>query len=360
MNQTKQKNRLYFFFSLICVFLLSVCFIKKYDGFHTEDAHFANYTLLGSDSNGLAYYCDEDDSSKIAVAIGSCTDQDIVVTTYNDKPVKEVFPAGFQNCSTIRTIDLPDSITTFGTDAFAGSSLESITIPNGLTVISSGAFRNCRSLIKVTFKTGNAVTTINDYAFANDYNLTTFQFHKITHLTTIGKEAFLYCLGLSDIIFPDSFTTLGSYAFHDCKNLTTIYFPAAITNIGAFAFRGVGESAKIYFSENRSTTVSDLSWSDPDSSLSFKDDYNFSYDNYYIPIVFGVGNLKIVGPFKFSRPESGDYILNRCETDEAGNWTDTGEIEFTETIENNEVVLWSYEDDGITTDLQIPATIEWV
>ena len=307
MNNTGQKNRLYFFFSLICVFILSVCFIRKYDGFHTEDAHFANYTLLGNDSNGLAYYCDEDDSNKIAVAIGTCTDQDITVTKFNNKNVTEVFPSGFQNCSTIRTISLPDTVAVFGTDAFAGSSLESITIPDELTVISTGAFRNCKNLTTVTFKNTNQVITINDYAFANDYSLTTFQFHKITHLTTIGKEAFLDCIGLSSVFFPNSFTTLESYAFQDCKNLTTIYFPASITRIGPFAFKGVGESAKIYFSENRVQTVTDCNISDPNASttIPFEYDNNFSFGDHYIPVVFDVGDLKMVGPFTYSRPNDG-------------------------------------------------------
>ena len=360
MNNTRQKNRLYFFFSLICVFLLSVCFIRKYDGFHGEDAHFANYTLLGSDSNGLAYYCDEDDSSKIAVAIGSCTDQDIEVSEYNDKPVTEIYPSGFQNCSTIRTISLPDTVTVFGTDAFAGSSIESLTIPDGLTVISTGAFRNCKNLTTVTFKNTNQVITINDYAFANDFNLTSFPFHKISHLTTIGKEAFLYCIGLSSVFFPNSFTTLESYAFQDCKNLTTIYFPASITRIGSVAFKGVGESAKIYFSENRVQTVTDCNISDPNASttIPFEYDNNFSFGDHYIPVVFDVGELKIVGPFTYSRPNDGVKELKKCVTDSNGNWGVTENTEYTETIASDEVIIMSYDDDG-TTNLDIPATIEW-
>ena len=142
MNTGKQKNKIYFFFSLICVFILSVCFLRKYDGYHDENAHFANYSVAGSDSSGLVYYRDDVNPNKIAVAVGNCTLENIEVTTFNGEDVTEVFPSGFQNCKTIKTISLPDTITAFGTDAFAGSSLESITIPNGLTAISSGAFRN--------------------------------------------------------------------------------------------------------------------------------------------------------------------------------------------------------------------------
>ena len=364
MNKTTQKTKLYFFFSLICVFLLSVCFIRKYDGFHGEDAHFANYTLLGSGSNGLDYYYDEDNPSRVAVALGSCDDQDIEVDdTFQGKDVTEIYPAGFQNCSTIETITLPATIDTIGTEAFAGSSLQSITIPDEVKVISTGAFRNCKNLTEVLFEDPE-VTTINDYAFANDFNLSSFAFHKIKKLTTIGEEAFLYCLALRTIIFPDNFKTLKSYAFQDCKGLVTIYFPGSIQSIGYYAFKGVGDSARIYFSESRATTVSDCNINDPNvaTTIPFEYDENFSYGDHYIPVTFDVGDLKILGPFRFSRPNNNAYPLYECTTG-AGeeDWAlDTLHYE-TETIADDEVVLMNYEDDGIysKTTFDIPATVEW-
>ncbi len=360
----KTKSKLYFFFSLIGTLLLSACGIRNHHGFIDEDARFANYTFLGNDgdgSTGLAYYADETNPNEIAVGLGTCREHDITVTTYDGKPVTSVFPSGFLNCDSIRTISLPDTVTTFGTDAFAGSTLNSITIPNGLTVISSGAFRNCKELVEVDFdKENNTVTAINDYAFANDFKLSSFPFHKITHLTSVGKEAFLYCLGLRSVIFPKGFTTLGSYAFQDCKGLTTIYFPDSIASIGEFAFRGVGQSAKIYFCEEREDVVSDLSLSDPNpgTTIPFEDAHNFSYGNYHVPIIFGVGELIIKPPFHFLRPDDGSYVLNKYTSDKDGNWAEDGTPEFTETIAEDEVILWNYEDDGRTT-LDIPSTVEW-
>ena len=365
MNMTKQKNRLYFFFSLICVFLLSVCFLRKYDGFRGEDAHFANYTLLGSDSNGLEFYYDEDNPSKVAVAVGSCDDQDVTVSDkFQGKDVTEIYPAGFQNCSTIETITLPATIDTIGTEAFAGSSLQSITIPDEVKVISTGAFRNCKNLTEVLFEDPE-VTTINDYAFANDFNLSSFAFHKIKKLTTIGEEAFLYCLALRTVIFPDTFKTLKSYAFQDCKGLVTIYFPGSIQSIGYYAFKGVGDSARIYFSESRATTVSDCSINDPNvnTTIPFEYNENFSYGDHYIPVTFDVGDLKILGPFRFSRPNNNAYPLYECTTGAGeGDWDVDASLPYeTETIADDEVVLMNYEDDGVysKTTFDIPATVEW-
>lgn len=365
MNKTKIKSRISFFFSLVCTLLLSACGVRNFHGFVDEDARFANYTFLGTDgdgSTGLAYYADETNPDEIAVAIGTCEAQDITVSTYDGKPVTSVFPSGFLNCDTIRTITLPDTVTVFGTDAFAGSSLQTIAIPNGLTVISSGAFRNCKELVEVEFdKDNNSVATINDYAFANDFKLSTFPFHKLAHLTSIGKEAFLYCLGLRSVIFPNGFTTLASYAFQDCKGLTTIYFPDSIASIGFFAFRGVGETAKIYFSGEREDVVSALDLDDahPGTALPLEDSHNYSFASYHVPIVFGVGELIIDGPYHFSRPEGGTYDLNLYNGTGDGVWADQSRPEYTETIKEDEVILWNYEDDGVTTSLNIPSTIDW-
>ena len=370
MNKTNQKNRLYFFFSLIFTLLITACGIRNYKGFVGEDAHFANYVQLegaGEGTPGLAYYADSTNPNEIAVGVGTCQADQIRVTTYDNKPVTQVFPAGFQNCTTIRTIILPDTVTTFGTDAFAGSSLVSIEIPNGLAVISTGAFRNCKDLTTVTFKTEegneNNVTTINDYAFANDYNLSTFAFHNIKHLTYVGKEAFLYCLSLRSVIFPDSFTTLESYAFQDCKGLATIYFGDNVTSIGAYAFKGVGESAKIYFSQKRPQAVSALNINDPQASLSnpgpFEFDINLSFGSTHLQVIFGVGKLKVDGPFQFSRPESGTYTMNKCSIGDNGTgWKVTNQVDYTDDIAPDEVVLIYYDDDG-RSEIEIPSVVHW-
>lgn len=369
MNNAKQKNRLYFFFSLIFTLLITACGVRNYKGFVEEDARFANYTFLDYGSDGLAYYVDEANPSDIAVGIGTCTDENIAVTKYTetvdgtpvDHNVTSVFPSGFQNCNTIKKITLPDTITTFGTDAFAGSSLETITIPKNLTAISSGAFRNCKSLESVKFKNGNLLNAINDYAFANCFNLVTFPFHEITNLTTIGKEAFLYCLGLTNVVFPDHFAILESYAFQDCKNLTTIYFPASIAYVASNAFRGVGESARIYFSENEPGSGNSSSSGSASSSItpvSLAEDFNFSYGDYYIPVRFGVGAMKFVGDFQFITPDGGFYPLVECTADQdVSKWKATGTVEIYEPIAENEVLLMGYTGEGNNISLDIPSTI---
>jgi hypothetical protein len=65
----------------------------------------------------------------------------------------------FYNCFSLKRLDLPNGITSFGGNSFTGCfSLLSINIPNGITSISS-IFDGCRSLKSITIP--NTVTTWN-------------------------------------------------------------------------------------------------------------------------------------------------------------------------------------------------------
>ncbi|MGM9531383.1 leucine-rich repeat domain-containing protein, partial [Intestinibacter sp.] len=59
--------------------------------------------------------------------------------------------AAFNGCSALKNITIPKSVTTIEDNAFYGcSSLTSITIPEGVTSIEPGLFMDCSSLASVT------------------------------------------------------------------------------------------------------------------------------------------------------------------------------------------------------------------
>ena len=57
----------------------------------------------------------------------------------------------FYGCSSLKTIDLPESITQIDIEAFQYSGLESFTIPPRITSIPQRMFAECQSLKSVTF-----------------------------------------------------------------------------------------------------------------------------------------------------------------------------------------------------------------
>ena len=81
--------------------------------------------------------------------------------------------------------------------AFYGCiSLPSIDIPNSVTFIGSEAFRYCSSLTSIVIP--NSVTSIGVCAFYN-------------------------CNGLTSIVIPNSVTEIGYWAFYWCSGLTDVY-----------------------------------------------------------------------------------------------------------------------------------------
>ena len=128
----------------------------------------------------------------------------------------------FEDCSSLTSVTIPNSVTSIGGDAFSGcSSLTSVTIPNSVTSIGYEAFYKCSSLTSVTI--GNSVTSIGDRAFYFCSSLTSVTIPN--SVTSIGHYAFNGCSGLTSVTIPNSVTSIGSSAFSGCSGLTAIYVP---------------------------------------------------------------------------------------------------------------------------------------
>jgi hypothetical protein len=156
--------------------------------------------------------------------------------------------------TSLRSVTIPNSVTSIGAGAFGWTGLTSVTIPNTVTSIGAFAFQGCSSLISVTI--GNSVTSIGDGAFQGCYRLSAITvadfnssyssadcvlFNKSqttlvefpggkvgsytipNTVTNIGASAFAGS-GLTNVTIPNSVTSIGARAFIGCYNLTGAYF----------------------------------------------------------------------------------------------------------------------------------------
>ena len=183
---------------------------------------------------GLQYTLNEDGTAYIASGMGTATDTDIVIASeYNGLPVTSIGDNAFYNCSSLTSINIPDSITSIGSGAFFGcSSLTSISIPEGVTSMGDYAFYDCSSLTSLTIP--DSVTSIGDYAFSWCTSLESITIGG--SVTSIGDSAFDGCDSLASITIPDSVTSIGVGAFYDCDSLESVTIGNGVTSIGDYAF----------------------------------------------------------------------------------------------------------------------------
>ena len=154
----------------------------------------------------------------------------------------------FSGCSSLRSITIPNCITTIGESTFEGcSSLTNINIPSSVTSIEDFAFSGCSSLTSITIP--ESVTSIEDYAFSDCRSLTSINIP--SSVTTIGFFAFTDCISLTDIIIPSSVKTIESFSFERCYSLKNVYYCGTETEWESIKFESddLTSSTIYYYSE---------------------------------------------------------------------------------------------------------------
>lgn len=111
--------------------------------------------------------------------------------------------------------------------------IESIVIPDSVTLISIGAFRNCTSLKEITLP--DTVHGIDKQVFMGCTSLESID---LSNMGSINDEAFSGCTNLKEVILSDSLKEIGHAAFMDCVSLEKVEIPESVTRIYTYAFNG--------------------------------------------------------------------------------------------------------------------------
>ena len=112
--------------------------------------------------------------------------------------------------NSLKEIILSNPLKVIGKDAFAYSSVESVIIPDSVEIISEEAFRNCKSLKKISFGTG--LKMIKKGAFSGLHEIPKWVLPE--GLKMIDDHAFLYS-SIEEIHIPATVDFIGKGAFQN-------------------------------------------------------------------------------------------------------------------------------------------------
>ena len=151
----------------------------------------------------------------------------------------------FLECTNIKSVILPNTLTAIGTQAFWGSSLVSISIPASVETIEEYAFEGCEALTSIEIPA--SVEKIGELAFYGCTSLQTVTFKKGSQLKTIEMSVFGHCKALASIEIPASVETIVGNAFYGCTALASIEIPASVETIEEDAFLGCSSLKTVTF-----------------------------------------------------------------------------------------------------------------
>ena len=231
----------------------------------------------------LTYEVQNDGTIKITDCDGNASGALTIPSTIGGKKVTSIGYHAFYDGSSLTSITIPEGVTSIDSYAFDDcSSLTSINvsennknycsvdgvlfnkdkteliqypikkegtsykIPNSVTSIGDRIFRWCENLTSITIP--NSVTSIGQEAFLGCSSLTSITIPN--SVTSIEKWVFAECSSLTSITIPEGVTSIGSYAFYDCSSLTSITIPEGVTSIGNWALSGCSSLTSINVSDN--------------------------------------------------------------------------------------------------------------
>ena len=191
-------------FSLLLTLVIS---IGAWSQTKIGDFYYDTYNI--SDNNKYAILSSPPDGSGVTYRGDMVIPDSVYHPTEKRKfRVQYISSYAFKNCTSLRSIVIPNSVTQIGSGAFSGcTGLTSVTIGNGVTDIQEDAFKGSNSYSSYNYK-----VYISDLAQWCSINF------KNALSNPLNKSAQLYLNGslITRLVIPEKVKTITNYAFYNC------------------------------------------------------------------------------------------------------------------------------------------------
>ena len=145
---------------------------------------------------------------------------------------------------TTGNINIPDSCTYIGDNAFNGNSLFNISLGNGLEYIGNTAFFNCTGITNEIVLPDSLInpsdvenTGLGIAVFKNCTGIPSVVIGN--GIAALPTETFYGCTSIEDVTFGNSIAIISNNAFRNCSSLSgALVIPSTVTSIGDYAFSG--------------------------------------------------------------------------------------------------------------------------
>lgn len=179
----------------------------------------------------------------------------------------------FSGCTNLSTVDLGTNLKQIGSSAFASTSITEIRLPDNLAAIDAGAFAGCPLNSMYIPKSVNIINTDGEQSGAPFYKCNFDRIYCGADEKQEGWETYwnlcynnsgsvkyyevLYGVtrdefenySAKDIIIPNTITTITQEEIQKYPNMETVYIPSSVTSIGNDAFYGCTNLRNIIFED---------------------------------------------------------------------------------------------------------------